>query len=75
MGGDGGAWVIDHQTGRVCGVALAWNVRQEGCYIVSLEIILEDIKKTLDAKDVCISDKERVKEYYRKQERYPRDGV
>lgn len=54
MGGDTGAWVIQNGTGRVCGVVLAWDERSKIAYIMPMEIILEDIKRTLGAGTVCI---------------------
>ncbi|KAF2795563.1 hypothetical protein K505DRAFT_360085 [Melanomma pulvis-pyrius CBS 109.77] len=54
VGGDTGAWVIENGTGRVCGIALAWSEREKFVYIMPMEIILEDIKRTLGAKDVCL---------------------
>lgn len=54
MGGDAGAWVFENGTGRVCGVVLAWDEREKVAYIMPMEIVLEDIKRTLGAETVCL---------------------
>jgi hypothetical protein len=54
VGGDSGAWVIDNDQGRVCGHVLAWCQRNSIAYICPMEILLEDIKKTLGAKRVSL---------------------
>ncbi|KAJ6164108.1 hypothetical protein N7470_002780 [Penicillium chermesinum] len=47
--GDSGAWVFDRSTGRVCGHVLAWSERSNTTYIAPMEVILEDIARTLNA--------------------------
>ncbi|KAF2431427.1 hypothetical protein EJ08DRAFT_587448 [Tothia fuscella] len=54
VGGDSGAWVIDNEQGRVCGHVLAWCERNAVAYICPMEVLLEDIKKTLGAKSVSL---------------------
>ncbi|KIW04717.1 uncharacterized protein PV09_04450 [Verruconis gallopava] len=54
VGGDSGAWVIDNDQGRVCGHVLAWCERNAIAYICPMEVILEDIKRTLGAKRICL---------------------
>jgi hypothetical protein len=54
VGGDSGAWVIDNDQGRVCGHVLAWCERNAIAYICPMEIMLEDIKRTLGARRVCL---------------------
>ena len=52
VGGDSGAWVIDNERGRVCGHVLAWCERNAITYICPMEIMLEDMKRTLHAEHV-----------------------
>jgi hypothetical protein len=54
VGGDTGAWVIEDVTGRVCGIVLAWDERNHIAYIMPMQIVLEDIKRTLGASEVCL---------------------
>jgi hypothetical protein len=46
--------VIDNEQGRVCGHVLAWCERNAIAYICPMEILLEDIKKTLGAKRISL---------------------
>lgn len=54
--GDSGAWVIDNEKGRVCGHVLAWCSRNKWAYICPMQVLLEDIQHTLDAKRVELPD-------------------
>lgn len=54
VGGDSGAWVVDDMEGRVCGHVLAWCGRNRIAYICPMEVLLEDIKRTLGAKEVYL---------------------
>lgn len=54
MGGDSGAWVIDNDQGRICGHVLAWCERNAIAYICPMEVLLEDIKKTLGARKISL---------------------
>jgi hypothetical protein len=54
VGGDSGAWVIDNEQGRVCGHVLAWCERNAIAYICPMEVLLEDIKRTLGARHICL---------------------
>jgi hypothetical protein len=54
VGGDSGAWVIDNEDGRVCGHVLAWCERNAIAYICPMEVLLEDIKRTLGAKKISL---------------------
>ncbi|RAH70462.1 uncharacterized protein BO66DRAFT_373526 [Aspergillus aculeatinus CBS 121060] len=47
--GDSGAWVFEKHTGRVCGHVLAWSEKSHTAYIAPMEILLEDIARTLNA--------------------------
>ena len=52
IGGDSGAWVISNDDGRVCGHVLA--SRAGRTYICQMDLLLEDIKNTLHAKEVSL---------------------
>ncbi|ORY18133.1 hypothetical protein BCR34DRAFT_554245 [Clohesyomyces aquaticus] len=54
VGGDSGAWVIQNSSHRVCGHVLAWCERNNLAYICPMEVLLEDIKRSVGAKDVCL---------------------
>lgn len=47
--GDSGAWVFEKSTGRICGHVLAWSEKSHTAYIAPMEVILEDIARTLNA--------------------------
>ncbi|CRG90530.1 Laminin subunit alpha-5 [Talaromyces islandicus] len=47
--GDSGAWVFEKSTGRVCGHVLAWSERSRTAYIAPMQVLLEDISRTLGA--------------------------
>ncbi|KAH1943041.1 hypothetical protein KXV59_000551 [Aspergillus fumigatus] len=52
--GDSGAWVFDKSTGRVCGHVLAWSEKSHTAYIAPMEVLLEDIARTLKASIVTL---------------------
>ncbi|KAE8145162.1 hypothetical protein BDV25DRAFT_144910 [Aspergillus avenaceus] len=52
--GDSGAWVFEKSTGRVCGHVLAWSEKSHTAYIAPMEVLLEDIARTLDATYVSL---------------------
>ncbi|OJJ50541.1 hypothetical protein ASPZODRAFT_85970 [Penicilliopsis zonata CBS 506.65] len=52
--GDSGAWVFDKATGRVCGHVLAWSEKSRTTYIAPMEVMLEDIARTLNATHVSL---------------------
>lgn len=54
VGGDSGAWVVQNGTHRVVGHVLAWCERNHIAYICPMEVLLEDIKRTLGAKRVYL---------------------
>jgi hypothetical protein len=54
VGGDSGAWVIQNGTHRVVGHVLAWCERNKIAYICPMEVLLEDIKRTLGAKRIYL---------------------
>lgn len=49
MGGDSGAWVIDNKTGGVCAHVLAWSQRNNSTYVAPMEVLFEDMARTLGA--------------------------
>ncbi|KAJ4341161.1 hypothetical protein N0V87_001899 [Didymella glomerata] len=61
VGGDSGAWVIQNNSHRVVGHVLAWCQRNHIAYICPMEVLLEDIKRTLGAKRIYLpgSDQQR----------------
>lgn len=61
VGGDSGAWVIQNNSHRVVGHVLAWCNRNRIAYICPMEVLLEDIKRTLGAKRIYLpgSDEQR----------------
>ncbi|KAF2114018.1 hypothetical protein BDV96DRAFT_522625 [Lophiotrema nucula] len=54
VGGDSGAWVVQNGTHRVIGHVLAWCERNHIAYICPMEVLLEDIKRTLGAKRIFL---------------------
>ncbi|PGH36121.1 serine/threonine protein kinase [[Emmonsia] crescens] len=52
--GDSGAWVFDKSTGQVCGHVLAWSEKSRTAYIAPMEILLDDIARTLGATSVTL---------------------
>ncbi|KAL8654580.1 MAG: hypothetical protein Q9226_003372, partial [Calogaya cf. arnoldii] len=49
VGGDSGAWVIDSKTGGVCAHVLAWSARNGSTYVAPMEVLFEDMARTLGA--------------------------
>ena len=49
-GGDSGAWVIDNATHDTCAHVLAWSERNGAAYISPMDVLLDDIAQTLDAR-------------------------
>ncbi|KAK5134166.1 hypothetical protein LTR08_006826 [Meristemomyces frigidus] len=58
VGGDSGAWVISNEDGRVCGHVLAAapgrKERVGKTFICPMELLLEDVRVTLGAKEVVL---------------------
>lgn len=52
--GDSGAWVFDKSTGHVCGHVVAWSERNHTAYIAPMDILLEDIARTLNANQISL---------------------
>jgi hypothetical protein len=52
--GDSGAWVFEKSTGRVCGAVLAWSDKTRTAYIAPMEVLLDDIARTLQATRVTL---------------------
>jgi hypothetical protein len=54
VGGDSGAWIIQNGSHRVVGHVLAWCERNHIAYICPMEVLLEDIKRTLGAERIYL---------------------
>jgi hypothetical protein len=52
VGGDSGAWIVQNGTHQVVGHVLAWCQRNHIAYLCPMEVLLEDIKRTLGAKRI-----------------------
>ena len=47
MGGDSGAWIIDNETGGVCGHVTAWSEFHQNGTLAPMEVLLHDMEQTL----------------------------
>ncbi|CAE7015576.1 HeLo domain containing protein [Pyrenophora teres f. teres] len=54
VGGDSGAWVVQNGQHRVVGHVLAFCQRNRIAYICPMEVLLEDIKRTLGARRIFL---------------------
>ncbi|KAJ4375866.1 hypothetical protein N0V83_001144 [Neocucurbitaria cava] len=54
VGGDSGAWIVQNGTHKVIGHVLAWCQRNHIAYLCPMEVLLEDIKRTLGAKRIYL---------------------
>lgn len=54
VGGDSGAWIIQNGSHKVVGHVLAWCQRNHIAYLCPMEILLEDIKRVLNAKTIYL---------------------
>jgi hypothetical protein len=54
LGGDSGAWIVENGTHKVVGHVLAWCARNHIAYLCPMEVLLEDIKRTLGAKRIYL---------------------
>jgi serine/threonine protein kinase len=54
VGGDSGAWIIQNNSHRVVGHVLAWCARNHIAYICPMQVLLEDIQRTLGAKRIYL---------------------
>ncbi|RMZ69819.1 het-s domain [Pyrenophora seminiperda CCB06] len=54
VGGDSGAWVVQNGEHKVVGHVLAFCQRNRIAYICPMEVLLEDIKRTLGAKRIYL---------------------
>ncbi|KAL9056526.1 MAG: hypothetical protein Q9162_002902 [Coniocarpon cinnabarinum] len=52
--GDSGAWVVDNDSGKVCGHVLAFSQAKQCAYIAPMEVLLHDIKNTMQADSVTL---------------------
>lgn len=68
VGGDSGAWVIQNNSHRVVGHVLAWCQRNHIAYICPMEVLLEDIKRTLGAKRIYLPGSAEQRAFIRQQQ-------
>ncbi|KAF3010959.1 hypothetical protein E8E13_010419 [Curvularia kusanoi] len=68
VGGDSGAWVIQNNSHRVVGHVLAWCQRNRIAYICPMEVLLEDIKRTLGAKRIYLPGSDEQRAFVKHQE-------
>jgi hypothetical protein len=54
VGGDSGAWIVQNGTHQVVGHVLAWCQRNHIAYLCPMEVLLEDIKRTLGAQRIYL---------------------
>ena len=54
VGGDSGAWIVENRTHQVVGHVLAWCQRNHIAYLCPMEVLLEDIKRTLGAERIYL---------------------
>ncbi|KAI9695402.1 MAG: hypothetical protein M1820_008657 [Bogoriella megaspora] len=54
VGGDSGAWVIETNTGKVCGHVLAHCKEKGVAYICPMDILFDDMKRTLGATKITL---------------------
>jgi hypothetical protein len=54
LGGDSGAWIVQNGTHKVVGHVLAWCQRNHIAYLCPMEVLLEDIKRTLGAERIYL---------------------
>jgi hypothetical protein len=54
IGGDSGAWIVQNGTHQVVGHVLAWCHRNHIAYLCPMEVLLEDIKRTIGAERICL---------------------
>lgn len=47
VGGDSGAWVVDNDTGALCGHVTAWSDYHQNGTISPMEVLLSDMERTL----------------------------
>ena len=56
VAGDSGAWVIDNDRGRVCGHIMAWCSKHAWAYICPMQLLMEDMQRSLDATVITLPD-------------------
>ena len=52
--GDSGAWIYNSDSLQLCGHVLAWGSQSKTAYIAPMEVLFEDIKRTLGAETVRV---------------------
>jgi hypothetical protein len=75
VGGDSGAWVIQNGSHRVVGHVLAWCERNHIAYICPMEVLLEDIKRTLGANRIYLPGSSEEAKYIGQRSRRSRNMI
>ncbi|KAH6643753.1 hypothetical protein C7974DRAFT_4693 [Boeremia exigua] len=75
VGGDSGAWVIQNNSHRVVGHVLAWCQRNHIAYICPMEVLLEDIKRTLGAKRIYLPGSDEQRAFVRQQQQGQKKAI
>ena len=52
--GDSGAWIYNPNTLQLCGHVLAWGNKSKTAYIAPMQVLFEDIRRTLGADRICL---------------------
>jgi hypothetical protein len=77
--GDSGAWIIANADGRACGHILAWSDKRQVAYFCPMDVMFDDIKETLGAKEVSFPADEQVSDLVKKPDAIEtaskRDGI
>jgi hypothetical protein len=74
--GDSGAWIIERNSGQLCGHVLAWSHRKQVAYICPMDVLLHDIAETLEASEIRLPGGEPLVERYEKlEETYEEDDT
>lgn len=60
--GDSGAWVFDTENKRLCGHILAYCAKNRTAFIAPMQLLFEDIARTLGATTVTLPDSSEVSE-------------
>ena len=54
MPGDSGAWIYDPVQRQLCGHVLAWADKSKIAYIAPMEVLFDDIRRTLNASRITL---------------------
>ena len=56
--GDSGAWIYDAEEHELCGHVLAWSTQTQTAFMAPMQIMFDDIRRTLSAANVMLPDSE-----------------